>query len=88
MPRNPPSAISDTSYYGKIAALFNDLVGARWQQLRQHCEVGGFGGLAAFPYAARTAGAQSFQIESIRALHHWWSMIFSENRFPLFRIML
>ena len=41
-------------------------------------------------------GAQSFQIESIRAHHHWWSMIFSENRFPppdrvragFFRIML
>ena len=31
---------------------------------------------------------QSFQIESIDALSLWWSMIFSENRPPLFRIML
>jgi len=31
---------------------------------------------------------QSFQIETIDALMFWWSMIFSENRFPLFRIML
>jgi hypothetical protein len=32
--------------------------------------------------------AQSLQIESIGALTFWWSMIFSENRLPLFRIML
>jgi hypothetical protein len=31
--------------------------------------------------------AQSLQIESIGALTFWWRMIFSENRFPLFRIM-
>jgi hypothetical protein len=34
------------------------------------------------------AGAQSFQIESFGALTSWWSMIFSEDRSPLFRIML
>jgi len=32
--------------------------------------------------------AQPFQIESTVALTFWWSMIFSENRFPLFLIML
>jgi hypothetical protein len=32
--------------------------------------------------------AKSFYIESIVALAFWLSMIFSENRFPLFRIML
>jgi hypothetical protein len=34
------------------------------------------------------AGTQSLQIESIGALACWSSMIFSENRLPLFRIML
>jgi hypothetical protein len=29
-----------------------------------------------------------FLIESIGALAFWWSMIVSENRLPLFRIML
>jgi hypothetical protein len=29
-----------------------------------------------------------FKLNRHRALDHWWSMIFSENRFPLFRIML
>jgi hypothetical protein len=33
-------------------------------------------------------GAPSFQIETIGAPTFWWSMIFSENRYPLFRIML
>jgi hypothetical protein len=33
-------------------------------------------------------GAQSFQIKPIGALAFWWRMIFSENRTPLFRIML
>ena len=32
--------------------------------------------------------AQSLQIELIIALTFSWSMIFSENRLPLFRIML
>jgi hypothetical protein len=32
--------------------------------------------------------AQSLRIESIGALAFWWSMIFSENRYPLFGIML
>jgi hypothetical protein len=32
--------------------------------------------------------AQSLQIESIDALTFWWSMIFSENRLPLFRSKL
>jgi hypothetical protein len=32
--------------------------------------------------------APSLQVEPIAALGGWWSMIFSENRFPLFRIML
>jgi hypothetical protein len=41
------------------------------------------------PPPARTARvAQSFHVESIDALASWWSMIFSENRFPLSRIML
>ena len=47
------------------------------------------------PLLPRTR-AQSFQIELICAHHRWWSMIFSENRFPpriksgagFFRIML
>ncbi len=34
------------------------------------------------------ARAQSLQTESIGALTFRWSMIFSENRFPLFRIVL
>ncbi|MGA8649430.1 MAG: hypothetical protein ACLP19_00190 [Xanthobacteraceae bacterium] len=38
--------------------------------------------------ASLQARAQSFQIESIVALSFWWSMIFSENRVPLFRIKL
>jgi hypothetical protein len=29
-----------------------------------------------------------FRLNRHRALHLWWSMIFSENRYPLFRIML
>ena len=33
--------------------------------------------------------ARSFEVEiDIGALDLWWSMIFSENRYPLFRIML
>jgi muconolactone delta-isomerase len=32
--------------------------------------------------------AQSFQIESTGALTFWWRMVFSENQFPLFQIML
>jgi len=31
---------------------------------------------------------QSLQVESIALQIHWWSMIFSKNRLPLFRIML
>jgi hypothetical protein len=29
-----------------------------------------------------------FGLNGHRALDLWWSMIFSENRYPLFRIML
>jgi hypothetical protein len=29
-----------------------------------------------------------FRLNRHRALDLWWSMIFSENRYPLFRIML
>jgi hypothetical protein len=29
-----------------------------------------------------------FRLNRHRALALWWSMIFSENRYPLFRIML
>ena len=36
----------------------------------------------------RDIRAQSLQIEPIGALTFWWSMIFSENRIPLLRIML
>jgi hypothetical protein len=32
--------------------------------------------------------AQSPRIEAIGVRAFWWCMIFSENRFPLFRIML
>jgi hypothetical protein len=38
-----------------------------------------------WPHCTR---AQSLQIESIEAPTFWWSMVFSENRLPLFRIML
>jgi hypothetical protein len=31
---------------------------------------------------------KSLQVKAIYALTFWLSMIFSENRFPLFRIML
>jgi hypothetical protein len=36
----------------------------------------------------RVVERQSFQIEPIGVPRFWWSMIFSEKRFPLFRIML
>jgi len=39
------------------------------------------------PLGTTAFRAQSLQIESIGALTFWWRMIFSENRFPLFRIM-
>jgi hypothetical protein len=37
--------------------------------------------------AGKAARAQSLSIEAIVALALWWSMIFSENRFLVFRIM-
>jgi hypothetical protein len=40
------------------------------------------------PRIRKNFRAQSFQTETIGALIFWWSMIFSENRAPLFRIML
>jgi hypothetical protein len=35
-----------------------------------------------------TLERKSLRIEANYALAFWWSMIFSENRLPLFRIML
>jgi hypothetical protein len=40
------------------------------------------------PAGGGFASAQSLHIEAIAALAFWWSMIFSENRYPLFGIML
>jgi hypothetical protein len=36
----------------------------------------------------RALERDGFRLNRGRALDLWWSMIFSENRYPLFRIML